>query len=263
MLIGGTPEKFQLDLAQGVAATSIGEEAIVVLHHQVFGALIADLPEANQLGFSTSEGEGAAQSVDAFPICHISHSGFAGGEDDQLGATQVEVAGFQGSENAIFAAAFARVESGQGEASPQEGVFCAAGTGGRTEPRFDFYYHVGADRKPWPPMTWSQGRQIGQKEAVGGDVENVGRLHLLEGVFGGLGAGQQDDAGEFGGKGGGFGGGTGEGTKLQLFQVRGATGGEEGVWVETRFIASVNDGGEGGEEGEREAESAMELERCN
>jgi hypothetical protein len=57
---------------------------------------------------------------------------------------------------------------------------------------------------------------VWQKEAVGGDVQDAGRLHLLEGIFGGIGAGEQRYTRQFRGKGGGFGGGARKWVKFQL-----------------------------------------------
>jgi hypothetical protein len=50
----GAVEKVELGLSKGITASLVGKEAIVVLHHQVFGAVIADLPEAGELAGGSS-----------------------------------------------------------------------------------------------------------------------------------------------------------------------------------------------------------------
>jgi hypothetical protein len=86
MAIVGGFEEVELDLAEGGAAGLIGEEFVVVLHHEVFGAGVIDFPEADQLTLRSGQDEGTTQAVYTFPIGDIAESGFAGGEHDELSA---------------------------------------------------------------------------------------------------------------------------------------------------------------------------------
>ena len=109
-------KEFALGEEESIAAPGAVEQTIVVLHHQIFGAVVANFPEANELGFGSGEGEGAAQPINAFTVGNVTKSGFAGRQNDQLSSAQIEIADFEGCEYAVFGATFAGVESS--EASP-------------------------------------------------------------------------------------------------------------------------------------------------
>ena len=87
----------------------------VVVDHEVFGGVVGDFPEADDLAFGSGDREGAAESVDAFNVGGGAESGFAGGEGNEFGVGEVEVGDFEGGEDAVVVAAFAELESGEDE----------------------------------------------------------------------------------------------------------------------------------------------------
>ena len=102
---------FELHFAEGFTAAQASGELFVVASHQALGAKVADLPQAEQLGFGSGQGKGATQTVDAFAIGDVAEAGVAGGEDDELSAKEVELGGFEGGEHAVFTAAAAGIEA--------------------------------------------------------------------------------------------------------------------------------------------------------
>lgn len=50
----------------------------VVVDHEVFGGVVGDFPEADDLAFGSGDRECAAESVDAFNVGGGAESGFAG-----------------------------------------------------------------------------------------------------------------------------------------------------------------------------------------
>lgn len=115
-------QHIELGLMQGGTSALVCLEALIVMNHQVFGGLVGYFPEADDLAFSSSYDEGAAQSVDAFACGDVAESGVAGREDDEFGTGEVEVGDFQGRENAVIAAAFAESEACKDQTRQEERV---------------------------------------------------------------------------------------------------------------------------------------------
>ncbi len=71
---------------EGDATAFVGVEAGVVVdhEHEVFGSVVGDFPEADDLAFGSGDREGAAESVDAFAVGGGAEAGFAGGEGDEF-----------------------------------------------------------------------------------------------------------------------------------------------------------------------------------
>ena len=74
-----------MGVLEGDRAAFAFVEAGVVVDHEVFGGVVGDFPEADDLAFGSGDRKGAAESVDAFAVGGGAESGFAGGEGDEFG----------------------------------------------------------------------------------------------------------------------------------------------------------------------------------
>lgn len=57
--------------------------------HEESSAEIVHLPEAEECGASTGDGESALEAVDAFSALDIAEPGLTGGENDDVGAVEL------------------------------------------------------------------------------------------------------------------------------------------------------------------------------
>jgi hypothetical protein len=75
-------EHVALGVVEGDAATFALVEAGVVVDHEVFGGVVGDFPEADDLAFGSGDREGTTESVNAFAVGSCAEAGFACGEGD-------------------------------------------------------------------------------------------------------------------------------------------------------------------------------------
>ncbi len=91
----------KLGIFQGLVHFNAGEPPGVEALHQLLGLLVGNGPERHEDCLRSGFLQGAAQAENAFAIFYVTLAGVAGAEDDKLGASQVEISGFQGGKDAV------------------------------------------------------------------------------------------------------------------------------------------------------------------
>ena len=78
-------EESELLYAEGFGTAAPGLETFVVTGHEAARGGVVHLPEAHYQALGSSDGESAAQSIDALTSADFADAGFTGGEHDEAG----------------------------------------------------------------------------------------------------------------------------------------------------------------------------------
>ncbi len=86
---------------EGIGARETFKEIGIEGFHEESSAEIVHLPEAEERGASTDDGESALETVDAFSALDVAEADLTSGENDDVGAVELESGGFCGGEDGV------------------------------------------------------------------------------------------------------------------------------------------------------------------